>query len=99
MVKRNLLFDQMKIMSRQHFLLFVISFSLHAPFPHTQQDWTLKKDENGIKVYSRTSENSKYNALRVEITLQASVSSLASLVLDTGNYPNWSLNTEQTCLL
>ena len=99
MVKRNLLFDQMKIMSRQHFLLFVISFSLHAPFLHAQQDWTLKKDENGIKVYSRTSENSKYNEPRVEMTLQASLSSLASLVLDIGNYPNWSFNTKQTSLL
>jgi hypothetical protein len=63
------------------------------------QDWTLKKDDNGIKVYSRSSERSKYNQLRVEMTVQTSLSSVAALVLDIGNYPNWSFNTKQTSIL
>jgi len=80
-------------------LLFTIAcifqlFSLRA-----QQEWTLKKDENGIKVYSRSGEHSKYNELRVEMTLQASLSSVAALVLDIGNYPSWSFNTKQTSVL
>jgi len=78
--------------------LSVLFFQLTAA--HAQQpDWTLKKDEKGIRVYSRNSGNSKYNELRVEMTLQNNLSALAALVLDIGNYPNWSFNTKQTSVL
>jgi len=80
-------------------LLFTIAFTLQLFSLRAQQEWNLKKDENGIKVYSRSNEHSKYNELRVEMTLQASLSSVAALVLDIGNYPNWSFNTKQTSLL
>jgi hypothetical protein len=84
-------------MRRRHYLLLVIVLCGYSSV--SAQDWVLKKDEDGIKVYSRSGEQSKYNELRVEMTIQTRLSSIAALVLDIGNYPNWSFNTKQTSVL
>lgn len=78
-------------------LLFILIFLTNHL--SAQQPWNLKKDDNGIRVYSKSSDQSKYNELRVEMTLQSTLSALASLVLDIGNYPNWSFNTKKTAVL
>src|SRR5580700_1883590 len=52
--------------------------------------WELRKDQDGIRVYSRTCDSSRFDELKVETTLQGKLSSLAALILDVGNYPNWS---------
>ncbi len=72
----------------------MLSLSLTA-----QNDWQLKKDEDGIKVYTKATENSHYNELKVEMTLTATLSSLAALILDIDNYHNWSFNMEKTYAL
>jgi hypothetical protein len=59
----------------------------------------LKKDQDGIKVYTKATENSHYNELKVETTLTATLSSLAALILDIDNYHNWSFNTEKAYVL
>jgi START domain len=64
-----------------------------------QKDWELKKDKEGIRVYSRASEHSRFNTLKVETTLPGKVSSLAALILDIDNYPQWSFNTQQAYVL
>ncbi len=64
-----------------------------------QQDCELKKDKDGIKVYSKPDNHSGFNELKVETTLSAGLSALAALILDIDNYPNWSFNTEKSYLL
>jgi hypothetical protein len=64
-----------------------------------QKNWELKKDQDGIRVFSRPTDNSRFNELKVEMTLSAKLSSLAALVLDIDNYPNWSFNTEKSYVL
>jgi hypothetical protein len=77
-------------------LLTAISTSWSA---RAQMPWQLKKDQEGIKVYTKSSENSEYNELKVEMTLTATLSSLAALILDIDNYHNWSFNTEKAYVL
>jgi hypothetical protein len=72
----------------------ILSLSLTA-----QNDWQLKKDQDGIKVYTKSTENSHYDELKVEMTLTATLSSLAALILDIDNYHNWSFNTEKAYVL
>jgi len=67
--------------------------------PETQKHWEIRKDQDGIRVYSRTTDNSQFNELKVETTLQGKLSSLAALILDIGNYPNWSFNSEKAYVL
>ena len=61
--------------------------------------WELRKDQDGIRVYSRTCDSSRFDELKVETTLQGKLSSLAALILDVGNYPNWSFNSEKAYVL
>ena len=80
------------------FLSFVAAFS--APwFAGAQTSWQLKKDQDGIKVYSRAADNSRFDELKVETTLTGTLSSLAALILDIDNYHNWSFNTEKAYVL
>jgi len=54
-----------------------------------QQDWELKKEENGIKVYTRYAENSKLKEVRAVTEVKSSLSAIVALLLDVKNYPNW----------
>lgn len=85
-------------MKRNHsFFLLVL---LCSYFSGTAQNaWTLKKDKNGIKVYSRENTHSKFNELRVETILQARLSDLAAVILDIPDYPQWSFNVKSSKLL
>lgn len=67
--------------------------------PKTPPAWELKKDQDGIKVYSRTGDSSKFDELKVETTLQGKLSSLAAVLLDIGNYPHWSFNSKKAYIL
>jgi hypothetical protein len=79
-------------------MVFLLSLSVKC-FAQGKDGWELKKDKEGIQVYSRPDEHSAFNDLKVEMTLQARMSSLAALLLDVTNYPSWAFNTEKTSLL
>jgi hypothetical protein len=64
-------------------LLTVLSFAAG------KEDWELKKDENGIKVYTRLSEGSNLKEVRVVNEVHSSLSAIVALLLDTKNYPSW----------
>ena len=80
------------------FLSFLAAFSVSS-FARAQTGWELKKDQDGIKVYSRATDDSRFNELKVEMTLTATLSSLAALILDIDNYHSWSFNTEKAYVL
>ena len=64
-----------------------------------QNNWVLKKEKDSIRVYNRSNLRSKFNDLRVETILQTSLSGLAAVILDIGNYPHWSFNTKKAYVL
>lgn len=64
-----------------------------------QGNWELKKDKDGIRVYNRNNTRSRFNDLRVETTLPVSLSGLAAVILDIGNYPHWSFNVKTAYVL
>ena len=83
--------------------LFAALLSLLSLFAMTplraQKNWELKKDQDGIKIFSKDADDSRFNELKVEMILPAKLSSLAALILDIDNYPNWSFNTEKSYVL
>jgi hypothetical protein len=81
---------------RKLLLLLYLFAALHAG---AQKTWELKKDQAGIRVYSRTGDSSRFNDMKVEMTLPGKLSSLAALILDIGNYPNWSFNSATAYVL
>jgi START domain-containing protein len=63
-----------------------------------QDNWVLKKEKDGIKVSSRPSAYSKFNALKIETDLTGNVSQLAAILLDVEKYTEWAYATK-TCVL
>ena len=64
-----------------------------------QGGWELKKEKDGIRVYSRSNGHSKFNEVKVETVLKSRLSDLAALVLDIGNHPRWSYNSKKAYVL
>ncbi|MGZ3862825.1 MAG: START domain-containing protein [Bacteroidia bacterium] len=55
----------------------------------TQEKWHLKKDEQGITVYTRHAENSKLKELKSEFQVKTSLSSIVAILYDFEAYPEW----------
>jgi hypothetical protein len=87
-------------MKRRNYLFLFLVFAGRC-FPGQAQNkpWTLKKDKDGIKVYSRNNTRSKFNELKVETDLSCRLSDLAAVILDIPDYPQWSFNVKSSKLL
>lgn len=80
-------------------IAFMIVFSV-APFLAVSQvNWELKKDKEGIKVYTKSTAHSDVKAVKVVCTLQAKLSQLAALLLDTKAHEQWVYNTKTSFLV
>ncbi|HSZ87603.1 MAG TPA: START domain-containing protein [Puia sp.] len=77
-------------------IFFVTVFSISA---NAQNDWRLKKEQSGIKIYMRTNEHSSFNEIKVEMTIQAKPSWLVALLLDVPNHSHWVYNVKTSYVL
>lgn len=74
-------------------LLLMIS-CLFLSFSVVGQAWELKAEEEGIKVYTRPVENSAIKAIKVECTVEASLSQLTAVLLDIPASDEWVYATK-----
>jgi len=55
--------------------------------PFTQSDWNLKKDKNGIEVYTRSFEGSLFDEFKGVTTIESSsLEKVLAVILDVKNY-------------
>lgn len=66
---------------------------------YSQHDWVLRKQKDGISVYSLKEENSKFNAIKVEAVLKGSVKNLVEVLLDVEGHKEWAFDTKAVELL
>ncbi|MGE5106576.1 MAG: lipid-binding protein [Sphingobacteriales bacterium] len=64
----------------------------------SQQSWNLKKENDGIKVYTRSVEGSKFNEIKVECSISGTLSQLAALLLDVEDHVNWVYSCRSSLL-
>lgn len=57
-------------------------------------EWKLKKEVDDIQVYFRKSPDSKINELKIETTVEASLSGIVTLLRDVPTYPSWVYKCE-----
>ncbi len=75
------------------FLLFLFALpSGNGP----EEDWVLRKEKNGIKVYTRHSTASRIKELRMTLKTDASLSNLIALLNDTEGYEEWAYRFEES---
>ena len=67
---------------------FIVLFTLPAVFAQ-ENKWELKKDEDGIKVYTRGVEDSNIKEFKSSTNINASSDILYNIILDVENYPKW----------
>jgi hypothetical protein len=66
---------------------------------YSQSEWTLKKDKDGIKVYTGKMTDSKFNAIKVSCDLKGNLSALASILLQPSLQPEWVIATKTSKLI
>ena len=73
------------------FLLLILPVFVLASFNANADsiDWVLRKNENGITVYTRYAEGSNLKEVKVVNVVNSSLTGLVALLLDVKNYPNW----------
>ncbi len=81
------------------FFLFASIFLAFTARPFAQSSWELKKDENGILIYSRSVKESKYKELKAVFDLPGTYDQLRSILNDVDNYKTWVYNTASSHLV
>src|SRR5690349_19215746 len=76
-----------------------LAFFFYGTIVSSQADWTLATQENGVKVFTRTEEESKVKALKVTCELDASISAVVALILDIPATVNWMPHTKSCFIL
>jgi hypothetical protein len=61
--------------------------------------WELKKDKDGIAVFTRSVEGSSYKAVKASMQVPGTVSALAALVLDSENCSEWAAHCKRSQVL
>jgi hypothetical protein len=76
------------------FLMMAFTFASKA-----QNDWTIQKVKDGIKISSRHSSTSTFNDVRVELDLAGNIEQLEDILLDVNKYKEWSYATKISRLI
>lgn len=56
------------------------------------EDWNLRKDQDGIQVYTRDVEGSNFDAFRGEVDLEATLDEVLAFLKDVPNHREWMQN-------
>lgn len=62
-------------------------------------DWQLKKDVDGIRVYTQEIEGSEFKEFKGIITLQNSIDSVMAVLMDIDSYPEWFYRCKQAKII
>lgn len=79
------------------FISFIIFFL--PPESFCQKDWTLKTEKEGIKVYTKSFENSPFKAIKTVCTIDASLTRISAVLLDIKNTGEWVYSTKKAVVL
>jgi hypothetical protein len=70
------------------FLLFA-----NGAFAQKSENWALKENNDGVKIFTRDVANSKVKAIKVECEVDATLSQLVAALMDIKNSEEWLYHT------
>lgn len=70
-------------------IIFLFLFIANCAFAQSGDAWQLKKNDEGVNIYTRNVENSKIKAIKVECTLDATLTQMAAVLIDIKNGQDW----------
>jgi len=68
-------------------------------FSHAETPWKLSKQDNGIKVFVRSSPNSPIKSFKGEVTIKSRLIPLVAILEDAAALPRWMHQTKSALLL
>lgn len=75
-------------------------FSCFLPtIENQQEDWTLKKDKNGIKIFTRKAANAEIFEFKAVMKVRADRKKLEALIENISAYPDWQADLESVKVL
>jgi hypothetical protein len=75
-------------------LILLAALCVNLAAAQTTDSWTLKKDNDGVKIYTADYKNSKIKALKVECEFDATPTAVTAAVMDIKNSKQWIYSTE-----
>jgi hypothetical protein len=80
-------------------LFFTLLFCLSVSGVFAQNEWKLRSNNDGIKIYTSPVLNSKVKALKVECNFRATLSQLVNVLMDVKTCTEWVYHTKSITLL
>lgn len=81
------------------YIFITLAIACSSLSVQAQDGWELTKESDGIMEYTRGDNQHKVNEIKVELTIKAKLSEIASLILDVDNYSKWSRNLKMSYVL
>jgi len=78
-------------------LLFGMLFS--GDVSAQQNNWTLEKEKDGIRISSRPADGSSFKDIRVELDVPGTIEQMSKILLDIPGYTNWAYATKKSVLI
>jgi len=78
---------------------FIASYVLCTSVGMAQDGWELKKDRDGVRIYTRKVTGSVFHECRGETTVDAPLPALVAVYQDVAAYPEWMPNLGEARLL
>ena len=84
----------------KNILILIISILLLTPpTVHAQDGWTMRKHKNGIKVYTKTTDDKNLNYYKLTTTFIGNLEDVVQMVIDFDNYSKWVKDCESSQIL
>jgi hypothetical protein len=79
--------------------LFISVISLLFVIKVDAQVWELKKNNDGIKVYTKKNKQSPFDLLKAECEISVSVDQMLNLIFNVSRHTEWVYNAVQSVLI
>jgi hypothetical protein len=83
----------------KNILLLAVMLIFGFPPVNAQQKWDLKKDDDGIQVYTRKAAKGNIRELRVVCELDATKAQLINTLENVGDYTSWVYSNKKSSIL
>jgi ribosome-associated toxin RatA of RatAB toxin-antitoxin module len=80
-------------------ILLLLTFVSIASGVMCQGEWKIRKDKNGVVVYTRSSEGQDFDEFKATTTLDFSIATFVNVVRDVEAYPGWITDLRHSQIL
>jgi hypothetical protein len=78
----------------KNFFILLFTLCVNIAAAQTTDNWALKQNKDGIKIYTADVKDSKLKALKVEVELNATLSQVVAALVDIKASKRWVYRTE-----